>query len=129
MRKGVKIKDEWFWSPKKYVLSPLKRQNVSESDTEGQQVCDPNVIKGEFTYDGESFGYLMAYLACNTRNNEYNHVCLAVAKTAEGPWKRCDKINPLLKYTSDNVPAELRSTYQWGYGQASMISVVKRVEF
>ena len=126
MRKGVKIKDEWFWSPKKYVLSPLKRQNVSESDTEGQQVCDPNVIKGEFTYDGESFGYLMAYLACNTRNNEYNHVCLAVAKTAEGPWKRCDKINPLLKYTSDNVPAELRSTYQWGYGQASMISVDKK---
>lgn len=120
-RKGVKYKSEWYWSEKKYVLKFTK-----DSPTEGTQTCDPNVIKGEFNYDGNTYPYLMAYLACATRNNTYNHVCLAVAKSPEGPWKKCVGINPFREYSSEGVPPEMQGQYLWGYGQASMISVDKK---
>lgn len=122
-RKGVKIDGEWWWSEKKYVLSPITRNGESNHPYEGQQVCDPNVIKGGFAYNGHTYSYLMAYLACSTRDNQFNNICLAVADSPEGPWKRCEDINPLLKFTTEGMPDSMLSTYLWGYGQASMISL------
>lgn len=129
-RKGVKLEDgNWYWSEKSYVLSPLKG-----SETEGKHICDPNVIKGEFTYNGETYPYLMAYLAEGFTEyvNEFNNISLAVAKSPEGPWKRCGEINPLKRYTSDDYPKEWNDrklhpeAYLWGWGQASMVSVDKK---
>lgn len=129
-RKGVKLEDgNWYWSEKSYVLSPLKG-----SETEGKHICDPNVIKGEFTYNGETYSYLMAYLAEGFTEyvNEFNNISLAVAKSPEGPWKRCGEINPLKRYTSDDYPEEWNDrklhpeAYLWGWGQASMVSVDKK---
>ena len=69
----------------------------------------------------------MAYLACATRDNTYNHVCLAVANSPAGPWKKCEDINPLIRYSSDGVPDLIKeNTYLWGYGQASMINLDKK---
>ena len=132
-RKGVKLEDgNWYWSEKSYVLAPLKG-----SETEGKHICDPNVIKGEFTYNGETYPYLMAYLAEGFTEyvNEFNNISLAVAKAPEGPWKRCGEINPLKKYTSEDYPEEWgdrkkypykTGVYHWGWGQASMISADKK---
>ena len=121
-RKGVKVGGEWYWSEKQYVLSP-----TPGSLTEWEQVCDPNVVKGEFFYNGEQYSYLMAYLACATRDNTYNHVCLAVANSPAGPWKKSEDINPLIRYSSDGVPDLIKeNTYLWGYGQASMINLDKK---
>lgn len=122
-RKGVKVKGEWWWSEKKYVLNPITLNGSSNHPYEGQQICDPNVIKGEFSYNGHTYAYLMAYLACSTRDNQFNNVCLAVADAPEGPWKRCTADEPLLKFTTDELPPNMLSTYLWGYGQASMISL------
>lgn len=131
LKKGIKHEGEWYWGEKKYVVKPSKN-----SETEGEQTCDPNVVKGNFAYEGTTYTYLMAYLACNTRNNHYNHVCFAVANDPMGPWKKCSKINPFHRYTTEaytsptgqEIPAvadELMGSYLWGYGQASMISVDK----
>ena len=137
-RKGIKYNNDWYWSDKKYLFGPKEG-----SDYEGEYTCDPNVIKGEFRYDGETYTYLMAYLACSYRNTQYNHVCLAVSNDPMKGWKRCDKINPFVRYTTGEytdfngnvipaVPKEVLSqidnkTYKiWGYGQASMISVDKK---
>ena len=130
-RKGIKHNGEWYWGEKKYVLKPSKN-----SETEGEQTCDPNVIAGDFTYNGTKYGYLMAYLACNTRNNHYNHICFAVANDPMGPWKKCSDINPFHRYTTEAytnamgqqipaVPGDFMNTYLWGYGQASMINADK----
>lgn len=123
-RKGVKVGNSWYYSPKEYVLSPLKG-----SSTEGEHLCDPNVIQGEFTYNGKQYPYLMAYLACGRRDLLYNHISLAVAESLEGPWVKCHKINPIKEYKSDDVPRDLindTATYLWGWGQASMINVDKK---
>lgn len=120
-RKGILHNGEWYWSDKSYVLGPTEG-----SLTEGEQTCDPNVIKGEFYYDGKTYPYLMNYLACSTRDNTFNHVCLAVAEDPMGPWIKCDKVAPLREFTIDGVPEYMLKTYLWGYGQASMISVDKK---
>lgn len=44
---------------------------------------------GEFAYEGETYGYLMAFLGCARTDCQVNEVGLAVAKTPEGPWKKC----------------------------------------
>ena len=76
----------------------------------------------------------MAYLAEGFTEyvNEFNNISLAVAKSPEGPWKRCGEINPLKRYTSDDYPKEWNDrklhpeAYLWGWGQASMVSVDKK---
>lgn len=120
-RKGILHNGEWYWSEKSYVLAPTQG-----SMTEGEQTCDPNVIKGSFKYKGKTYPYLMNYLACSTRDNTFNHICLAVAEDPMGPWIKCDSVPPLREYTIDGVPDYMLETYLWGYGQASMISVDKK---
>lgn len=120
-RKGVRVNGEWYWSEKSYVLAP----EIGDP-YEWEQTCDPNVVKGKFAYDGHTYGYLMAYLACATRDNTYNHVCVAVADRPEGPWIKCKKINPLVEYSTEGAPKNMLSSYLWGFGQASMINLDKK---
>lgn len=121
-RKGIKHDGEWYWSQKEYLMGP-----ILGSSTEGEHNCDPNVIKGEFKYAGETYSYLMAYLACSRRDNQYNHISLAVANAPNGPWVKCTAVNPFREYTDTGVPEEMKkSSYLWGNGQASMVSVDKK---
>ena len=116
-RKGVRIEDEWYYGPKSYVITPDSGEWDNEHD------CDPAVVMGEFAYEGETYGYLMAFLGCARTDCQVNEVGLAVAKTPEGPWKKCDKINPIIDYEYDESRPE---AFQWGYGQPSLVSVDKK---
>ena len=132
-RKGILYNGEWYWSEKKYVLSPVRG-----SWYEGEHLCDPNVIQGDFKYNGTKYKYLMAYLVTSYRQCIYNHICLAVANDPMGPWKKCDDINPFVEHITDEyvdfagntIPAvpeeDLKRMRLWGYGQPSMISVDKK---
>ena len=133
-RKGLYSGGAWYWGPKTYVLGP-----TPGSLTEWEQTCDPCVIAGEFTYNEEEYSYLMAYLSCATRDNNYNHICFAVANDPMGPWQKCEDINPFLRYDGPaaeyfdgdetRVPADMQITVggeiYWGYGQPSMINTDK----
>ena len=132
-RKGILYQGEWYWSEKKYVLSPVRG-----SSYEGEHLCDPNVLQGDFKYNGQKYKYLMSYLVTSYRECIYNHVCLAVANDPMGPWLKCDDINPFVEHITDayvdfegnQIPAvpeeDLKSMRLWGYGQPSMISVDKK---
>lgn len=113
-RKGIKINDAWYYGPKSYVVTPTLNTWDHEHD------CDPAVIKGEFTYNEEKYSYLMAFLGCARTDCQINEVGLAVAKNPEGPWLKCDDINPFIHYNYDEArPA----AFQWGYGQPSLVNV------
>ncbi len=106
----------WVYSDIQYVLEP------TENTWDSRHVCDPSVIKGEFTHSGETYNYLMAYLGCVTSDNTSNEVGFAVSKTPSGPWIKLDS-NPFCHYTlNDNTG------FQWGYGQPSLVSVDKKGE-
>lgn len=73
------------------------------------QVCDPTVIEGEFTYDGQSYRYLMAYLGCATYDCTNNEVGFAVSNNLT-TWKKTGR-----------VIAAVGDGY-WGVGQPSLIN-------
>ena len=91
---------------------------------DSRHACDPSVVKGEFGFNGETYNYLMAYLGCVTSDSTYNEVGIAVSKTPNGPWVKCNfgsdntKINPI-------VPVQdfTEAINCWGTGQPSLVSV------
>ncbi len=101
----------WEYSSISYVLSP------SSSGWDSRHVCDPSVIKGEFTYQNENYSYLMAYLGCLTSDSTQNEIGLAVSKKPEGPFMKIDS-NPICDYELNGS-----SGFQWGYGQPSLVSI------
>lgn len=117
MRKGIKIGENWYYGPKSYPVSPTLYTWDHEHD------CDPAVVMGEYAYNGETYSYLMAFLGCARQDCQVNEVGLAVSKTPEGPWVKCDEINPIAHYVYDfNYP----EAFQWGYGQPSLINLDKK---
>lgn len=102
-------KDGWNWSDVDFVLGP------TASTWDSRHTCDPSVVKGVFSYQGETYNYLMAFLGSIQSDNNGNETGLAVSKSPEGPWVKCNTINPLIPYDRENAI--------WGTGQASMINV------
>lgn len=116
-RKGIKDNNgRWVYGEINYVLSP------TEDTWDSRHVCDPSVIKGEFSYNNEEYSYLMAYLGCVTSDNTKNEVGLALAKKPEGPWIKINN-NPICHYEEN-----ANKGFQWGYGQPSLVSVDKKSE-
>ena len=110
---GVYDKEKgWDWGEMKYVLGP------TQGTWDQRHTCDPTVVKGEFSYKGEQYNYLMAFLGSVQSDNNGNETGVAVSKTPEGPWIKCDEVNPLLKYD--------KSTMVWGVGQASLVNIDKK---
>ena len=119
-RSGKIIDGKLQFSDESIVISPTP-------DTwDRTHTCDPTVIKGEFKYNGETYNYLMAYLGCIPLNCKLNETGLAVAKSYDGPWIKCNgmksdgvtPINPIVPYSD----FECTSNY-WGTGQACLLSV------
>lgn len=114
-RQGVYENGHFKYTDTKDIIWAL---SPTASTWDERHVCDPSVIKGEFNYDGTKYSYLMAYLGCITSDNTRNETGLAVSNSLEGPWIKCDKINPIVPVESDN--------YHWGNGQPELISVDKK---
>lgn len=103
----------------------LEHGDVSKNDWDSRHVCDPSVIKGEFTYHGESYSYLMAFLGCISSDCTLNETGIAVAKNPKGPWVKCNfkddgvtKINPIVPCSDFSITGNF-----WGTGQPSLVSV------
>lgn len=88
---------------------------------DSRHTCDPSVIKGEFKYHGTSYKYLMAFLGCISNDCTLNETGIAVANSPEGPWVKCDSVNPIVPHTEFNCVNG--SSLSWGTGQPSLVSV------
>ncbi len=110
MRQGELVNEKWSFSDRKVVLKP------SRNGWDCIHVCDPEVIRGEFTYDGEIYNYLMLYLGCDMHFCIRNQLGVAVAKNIDGPYIKIEA-NPVVGY--DEI-------YHWGVGQASAVSLDKK---
>lgn len=103
-----------------YVL-----EHGSSGYWDSRHACDPSVIKGEFKFHGETYNYLMAYLGCITSDCTMNETGIAVSKTPNGPWVKCDyqldgttKINPIVPHSDFDMNSQ-----SWGTGQPSLVSI------
>ncbi len=114
-RRGTPNADGTYtWGAETVVLSP------SDDLWDARHTCDPSVIKGSFTYGGTEYPYLMAYLGCTSDNSQDNKIGLAVASTPEGPFIRVGT-SPLVDFVRDSSS----EAFQWGVGQASLVSIDK----
>ena len=124
-RKGAISGQNIAYSNISYVLEHSSPYSVWDS----RHCCDPSVIKGEFKYQGEKYYYLMAYLGCLTSDSTHNETGIAVSKTPEGPWIKCNSfktdgvtpINPIVPYSEFQMASN-----SWGTGQPSLVSVDKK---
>lgn len=94
-------------------------------DWDTTHTCDPDVVKGKFMLDGVEYQYLMAYLGCRTGNNQNNEIGLAVAQNPEGPFVKTEALNPFVHFERDLSKDEYWDVFQWGVGQASLVSMDK----
>ena len=120
-RKGTLTEDgKWTFSEKELVLAP------TPGTWDEVHVCDPTVIKGDFSYNGEQYSYLMAYLGCRTRDVTANEVGVAVAKAPNGPYVKIDNLNPIADYYKE-IDAHAGDGKDWrnawGFGQPSLVSI------
>lgn len=114
-REGKYVNKNMVYTPTEdinFLLGPTK------GTWDGRHTCDPSVIKGEFKYNDVKYSYLMAYLGCVTSDNTRNETGLAVSNSPNGPWIKCDAINPIIKVSDDNN--------KWGAGQTELVSVDKK---
>ncbi|MGI6714520.1 MAG: hypothetical protein ACOX3K_05720 [Bacilli bacterium] len=100
----------WTYSDLQYVLGP-----GSSGQWDARHTCDPAVVKGVFSYQGETYHYLMAYLGSAQNDSMGNESGFAVAKTPAGPWIKCTTLNPFIPFDAENDV--------WGNGQACMINL------
>lgn len=108
-RKATKSGNTWTWGPAQVAMAPSN--NTSAWDY--RHVCDPEVRKGEFKYNGTTYSWVMFYLGVN-RNDEFqNQVGMAFANSPEGPW---------VKYSGNPIVTDPR-TNRWGVGQPAATSV------
>lgn len=109
-RRGTKSGNGIQWGGESVALAP------SDSGWDKQHVCDPDVVKGVFHYNNQTYSYLMAYLGCMTTNNKTNEVGIALANSPEGPWVKY-AANPLVSF-DPNAYGDA-----WGVGQPSLVSL------
>lgn len=73
------------------------------------QVCDPTVVEGDFSFNGNHYSYLMAYLGCATYDCTANEVGFAVSNDLMN-WEKAGR-----------VISAVRDGF-WGVGQPSLIN-------
>ncbi len=104
----------YAWGEETVVLSP------TAGTWDARHVCDPSVVAGEFSYEGEEYSYLLAYLGCTSEDNQENKIGLAAAKSPLGPYVKIGEA-PFVDFRKD--PAV--TVFQWGVGQPSLVNLNK----
>lgn len=106
-RKATRQGNSWVWSNENVAFGP------STGTWDECHVCDPDIVKGAFKYNGHEYTWAMTYLGVAQWDCNANQIGIAFADSIEGPWVKFDQ-NPIIGYTN---------TTTWGTGQDSMVSL------
>ena len=108
-RRGTRNADgSYTYGAETVVLAP------TAGAWDAHHTCDPSVVRGDFTYKGQSYRYLMAYLGCTSYDNQDNEIGFAVANDPMGPFVKIAD-TPTIPYVREG------DAWQWGVGQASLV--------
>jgi hypothetical protein len=108
------IKDWIFYIHRKNGRVVESRPVLSAGEAgawDSYHVCDPSVIAGKFSYNGETYAHALFYLGNNVNASRQNQIGAALARdlTAEKWVKYPD---PVIVYEGE----------QWGVGQPTAVS-------
>ena len=105
-RKATKVEGKWVYQKKNIILKG--------SEGWDKNIFNPSIVKGEFTYGGTKYSYLMAYNGNDNKNGTNNHIGLAVSNDVLSGWVRVGT-KPILEN-----PSIYEACY--GFGSPSLIS-------
>lgn len=103
LRTGIKETDGWVYAEQKVLLE------ASETGWD-QYLGSASITKGEFTYGGETYSYLMAYQGSAMSNQTANQIGFAVAKTIDGTYVRVGNA-PVVTYDAAQYGANMVGCY------------------
>ncbi|MCU6707718.1 hypothetical protein M6D81_03260 [Paenibacillus sp. J5C_2022] len=112
-RKGKLVEGRWEFGDRFLALTP------SRTGWDCIHVCDPDVIKGQFNWKGETYSWMMVYLGCDIHYCYHNQIGIAFAKDIAGPYIKYDR-NPIVSYDE---------LYHWGAGQPCVLSLDGKGKF
>lgn len=101
----------WTAGEEKVVLRP------SEDAWDSYAIGSPEVVKGEFAYDGTTYSYLMVYSGRNIEKDRNNAIGAAVATDPAGEWVKIP--DPILTYDKETYGSA------FGFGSPSVVSLDK----
>lgn len=111
------VQDSIYYTDSEHA--PVKVLSPTKESWDSVHVCDPTVIAGDWSYNGETYKYLMAYLGCSTTDNQNNQIGLAVSNAKDHGWIKVSN-QPFISYTYDNRHTD---AFQWGVGQPSLLNI------
>lgn len=80
VRRADKANGKWVYSDYKTILKP------SDGSWDSFSVSSPDVIKGIFNYQGETYNYLMAYIGTGIIGRMNGQIGFAVSKSPDGDF-------------------------------------------
>ena len=105
--KGIPTPDGTVWQPGTEVIEP------SRTGWDDCHICDPDVREYDIRdTNGNTHKWIMTYLGVDQWDCNHNQIGLAVADNIEGPWTKCDNLNPIIPYDRFD---------KWGTGQSTSI--------
>jgi len=86
---------------------------------DGYHTCDPSIVYGPFTYQGNTYDYAMFYLGYDKTQVKKNQIGIAFSNslTNGGSWVKASN-NPIIPYVDP-----ISGNSWWGVGQPSAINV------
>lgn len=117
VRSAVWTENGWQWGGAKEVLS------VSENGWDSGSVFGADVVKGKFSYNGESYSYLMAYAGSAKSNRSNAQIGFAVAKEIDGEYLRVGGAPVISFDKTQETPVGL--TNYKGVNEPSLVSFDK----
>ena len=117
VRKGTYSGGKWTYG------DPSTCITTSESGWDSARVFNADVVKGTFSYGGESFSYLMAYSGSDREDRADADIGFAVAKEPDGEWVKVGT-EPFIRFNSSEWDT-VGLTYYPGAIEPSLISYDK----
>ena len=84
-RKGTLIDGVWVWGPQNTAFGP------TPATWDECHTCDPDVLKGEFCYNGHKYSWAMTYLGVAQWDCNANQIGVAFSDSIEGLWIKLDR--------------------------------------
>jgi len=119
VRKAVLKDGNWVYGEYKTVLT----RGDNKTDFDHKYISSPDVIKGKFNYNGETYNYLMAYIGSNYSNRMNGQIGFAVSKTIDGTYTKVGA-TPILTF-DQSLYSEAGLTNYKGLQEPSLISYDK----
>ncbi len=106
-RKATKVDNQWVYQEKHVVFKG------SENGWD-KNIFNPSILKGQFSYGGNNYQYLMAYNGNDNSDGVNNHIGIAVSNDVLSSWTRVGT-TPIIQN-----PEIFEASY--GFGSPSLVS-------